>query len=237
MPTSARRLLDVLVHRQRLHLARAAGRDEHLDLDRLVRAVAGFRQQLLRLLRIVGDVELRLAEPGLAGSTWPLAGTVMPPSSSLRPSRSTARLAALRTRISFQGEPFDPAQVPRPDMRVDVGDDLKTGLLQAAGSHPAAAPRSNRPDRRAAPKCGWRPPGSAPAPACRASARGSCPSSPCGTSSARSRASRTPASTARCRRLSRRTCSSPCRLLPNAPGSRSGSGKLIGQQRIRCPWW
>src|SRR6202043_2396560 len=47
-----------------------------------------------------------LPRPGFSGSKVPVAGTINPASRpSFRPSRSTQRLAALRTRISFQGEP------------------------------------------------------------------------------------------------------------------------------------
>ena len=46
-----------------------------------------------------------LPNHGLLGGTMPFASTIMPPSSFFMPSRSRARLAALRTRMSFQGEP------------------------------------------------------------------------------------------------------------------------------------
>ena len=42
---------------------------------------------------------------GLLGVTKPLAGSISPCSRTFSPSRSTARLAALRTRMSFHGEP------------------------------------------------------------------------------------------------------------------------------------
>src|SRR4029078_7017443 len=50
--------------------------------------------------------KLGLPRQGWPGSKVPVAGTIRPASRpSLRPSRSTQRLAALRTRMSFQGEP------------------------------------------------------------------------------------------------------------------------------------
>ena len=49
--------------------------------------------------------KLGLPNQGLLGGTMPLADTIMPPISDFMPSRSMARLAALRTRMSFHGEP------------------------------------------------------------------------------------------------------------------------------------
>ena len=49
--------------------------------------------------------KLGLPNHWLPGVTKPLAGIISPFSSTFSPSRSTARLAALRTRMSFHGEP------------------------------------------------------------------------------------------------------------------------------------
>src|SRR5439155_9949186 len=50
--------------------------------------------------------KLGFPRQGCPASKVPVAGTISPASRpSLRPSRSTQRLAALRTRMSFQGEP------------------------------------------------------------------------------------------------------------------------------------
>ena len=100
------RLLQIFVHRQRQHLARARGRGLDLDLQLLVRAEAGFLHQLLRRRLVVFDLERRIAAPGMAGLEGAgrrhhQAGE----QASFRPSRSMQRLAALRTRMSFQGEP------------------------------------------------------------------------------------------------------------------------------------
>src|SRR5450830_1036606 len=46
-----------------------------------------------------------LPHQGWPGGTVPLGMAIMPPSICLRPSRSTHRLAAWRTRLSSQGEP------------------------------------------------------------------------------------------------------------------------------------
>ena len=56
-------LLDELVHRQRLHLARSPTARSGLDHQRLGRAVARLGQQLLGRGRIVLHLEGRLAEP------------------------------------------------------------------------------------------------------------------------------------------------------------------------------
>ena len=99
-----------------------------------------------------------------------------------------ARLAALRTRMSFQGEPSTREQVPGPVMRIGVGDDGEAAPASATAWRPAAAPRSSRPGRTAARRRGRSPPAAAAAPSCRAWARAPCPSNPrCGTSSTRSR--------------------------------------------------
>ncbi len=56
-------LLQVLIHGQGQHLPRATRGNEHLHFDRFVRAVTGFGQQFHSRIRVVFELEARLAKP------------------------------------------------------------------------------------------------------------------------------------------------------------------------------
>ena len=127
--------------------------------------------------------------------------------------------------------------MPGPVVRIGIGDDLEAGLLEAR--HGIRRRRLDPVDLARAQGGGagrgFR--ASAAAPACRAWEPAPCPSSPCSAPARRASAARSwSASTGRCPTASGRTCSSPGRPSPTAPGSTSSPSRSGRAGRHPASW-
>ena len=123
------RLLHKLVHRQRLHLARSAGTDLYLDLQRFGRRPAGLTHQLLGGIRVVGDVELRIAPPRVArwdGALWYRHH----PTKQLEKTGSVnAEVGSMAHALIQPRRAFGERQLPGPDVRLLIEVDLVAAAL------------------------------------------------------------------------------------------------------------
>ena len=124
-------LLNVFVHGERLHLARARARDQDLGLHGLGLAVARLGQQLLRRLGVELHLERGLAEPRAARGDEALGRDHQPVQQHLQPLAVDREIGRLAHADVGPRRALDHAEVPGPVVRIGVAHDLEARLLQA----------------------------------------------------------------------------------------------------------
>ena len=146
-------LLDELVHRQRLHLARARGRDQ--DLDR--RAACPGRSRPRPAASWPRPDRTSRLKVGLPNHWWP--GGQKPFGRDHQAAEQLLHALAVDREIGglahadvVPGRALDAREVPGPVVRIGVGDDLEAGRLRATAtaSGAGASIQSTWPERSAA---------------------------------------------------------------------------------------